>query len=125
MIIPDVLAAFVRMLEPLDVEIYGYFPDAPNVPCLIVFFEEVPFDLTDDATYVIRIVGGTTEMQGAQNAVFQLMTDIVDLIDADNTLGGAVSSVLPDRMRDWGIAPTAEGRVRYLQADIVCNVLTQ
>ena len=124
---PDILAAFKTLLEPLGVQVYDFVPESPSVPCIIVYPETVPYDRTQPGVYIIWCLAGTVEAQGAQATLMQWLSDddgsIVALIDEDNTLGGVVDSVLPVEVRNWGIAPTQEGRPRLVQAELVCHVL--
>jgi hypothetical protein len=126
--IPAVLAAFKTTLEPLGVHLYDYVPDSPNTPCVIIYAERVPYAVTQGATFVLWCLSGQVETAGAQARMMSWLSDdtddsIVSLLDADHTLGGTVSSVLPVEVRRWGAAPTQEGRPRLLQAEIVCEVL--
>ncbi len=125
--IGEILNAFSGVLGELEgVQVYDHVPESPNVPALIVYCERWPYNRTEDATFVILCLAGTTETQGAQAQLMDWLSDdgdtsICALIDADNTLGD-VCDVLPLEVRNWGISPAQDGRPRYLQAEIVCNV---
>ncbi len=126
--LPDALSAFSDMLATLDVQVYNFVPDSPIPPCLVVYPERWTYSATEDMTFIVWCLAGTQEMKGAQDRMMRWLSDegsesIIAAIDADSQLGGVVSSVLPLEVRNWGVAPTADGRARLLQAELVCNVL--
>ncbi len=125
--LPEVFEAFKRLLEPLGCEIYDHVPENPNVPCIIIVPERIPYDITQGMTVVLWCLTGMVETKGAQQDLLAWLDDssgsIVALIDADNQLGGVVSSVCPLEVRTWGVAPFGDGRPRYWQAELVCDVL--
>lgn len=124
--IQEILGGFKTLLESLDVQVYDYVPSSVVAPCVIVYCERWPYALTEDATFVIQCFAGDVETQGAQERLMDWLSDtgetsIAQLIDADNTLGD-ICDVLPLEVRNWGISQT-DGRARYVQAEIVCNVI--
>ncbi len=126
--IPGVWAAFKDMLETVGIQVYDYVPDSTMMPCAIVYPERWPYNITEEMTWVILCLIGTGEVQGAQSTLMSWLSDegpdsIVAAIDADSQLGGVVSGVLPLEVRNWGYPNISDGRPRYLQAELVCNVL--
>lgn len=127
----DVATAFKAALDGgVDAQVYDYLPDSPNYPAICVVMDPgsmFPYDVTAPTTFVIWCMVGTVEEQGAQAKLDQWLSDddnnsIVAILDANNTLDGVVSSVLPVGVRNWGIHPVREGGPRVLQAELVCNV---
>ncbi len=125
--LPEIYAAFKRTLEPLGCQVYDQVPDAPNAPCIMVYPGPIQYDETQPMEVIIWCLAGNGETKGTQA---QLLTwldtgpgSIVELIDADSQLGGAVSSVIPIEVRKWGTVFVSEGRSRYWQAELVCDVL--
>ncbi len=126
--LPEILTAFGDMLDVLDVQVYNFVPDTSNFPCVIVYPERWTFDTNEDMTFILWCQFGSIETQGAQEALMTWLSDegpdsIIAAIDADSQLGGIISSVIPLEVRNWGFAPGSDGRARYLQAELVCNVL--
>ncbi len=126
--LPDVLAGFKDVLETIGIQVYNFVPDSTMMPCVVVYPERWTFDVTEDMTFIIWCLIGTGETQGAQDALMGWLSDegpdsIVAALDADSQLGGVVSSVLPLEVRNWGYPSIADGKPRYLQAELVCNVL--
>lgn len=125
--IPTVLTAFKTALASLGVQVTDYVPDSPNVPSIAVYAESWPFARSEDATFVLWCVAGTVDMEDAQNKLMTWLSDdagsIAALLDANSTLSGAVSSVLPYELRNWGIMAVQEGRPRLVQAELVVKVL--
>lgn len=128
--IQDILTALKDTLAPLGVDLYDYVPDSPNVPCVAVYCERWPYaapDPNDQPVFKLWCVAGTVDMQGAQEQLMGWLSDdgetsIVALLDADSTLDDLVGSVLPVEAT-WSIQSTAEGRPRYVQAEITLHVL--
>ena len=126
--IPEILDGFAETFESHPAEVFAYVPDSIIPPAVCVYCEQWPYDTTADATFILLCVLGTGDMQDAQAQLMGWLSDtgptsLVALIDADNTLDGAVSSVLPFEVRNWGLMPVQEGRPRLLQAELVCHVL--
>lgn len=128
-------AGIKDLLEPVDnIRVYGYVPDAPNVPCLIVYPERIPYGSTydgkNDPTCIIWCLAGTVSMKGAQERIDAWLNDtgsssILAAIDSDPTLGGAVDSAQVEEVRNYGVLQLreTEGAPRYLSAEIVVSVL--
>jgi len=126
--IGDVLAALKELFAGLgEVQVYDHVPDSLVLPAVVVYVERWPFAVTEEATFVAWCITGTVETKGAQQHLMDWFSDgpgsVCGLIDADNTLGGLVSYVLPLEMRQWGNDPVQEGRARHVQGQIVLNVM--
>lgn len=121
----EITAAMKAALEPLGVEIYDYMPDGPTFPCVAIYPEAWPYDLTQDATFVCWCAVATTDMQGAQQTLSDWLdgdVSIPGLLTADDRLGQLIGSLVPIEFRNWGAVELANGS-RVLQAEVVVNVL--
>lgn len=121
-----VCTALARALEDLGAQTYDYEPDSVVAPAIAIYPERWPIaDTTADCTFIIECFAGTTDTQSAQQQMMQWLGDgensVALAIEADSTLGGAVSDAIALEVRRYGIKPS-EGP-RYLSAEIVCNVL--
>ena len=130
--IQTVLGAFKTALEPFTdvthVQVYDHQSDSPVIPSVSVTLKTWPYDLTIPATVSLWCVVGTTEAQGAQADLLGWLSDtgptsLVALIDANNTLSGAVSSVMPVETNNYGMVTLPNGTTRVLQGELVCEVL--
>jgi hypothetical protein len=114
------------VLADLDCQIYDFIPDSPLTPCVAVTVQRWPYSEIEDAQFVLWCIAGAVETKGAQERLMNWADSpsgsIKSLIDADSTLGGVVSNVLPLEF-SWSINPVQEGQARYVQGQIVLNVL--
>lgn len=121
--IPAILTGFKAVLEGLEgVEVYDYWPESPNFPCVLTILERIPWDHTESATFVSYFMCGMTDTQSAQLQLMDLVVNATDLIVEHGTLDGAVSSVIPLEVRSWSPEQVQEGRPRYWQAEQVWDV---
>ncbi len=122
----EVLTALKGVLADLGVQVYDFIPDSPVTPCVAVTVQRWPYSEVEDATFVLWCIAGAVEMQGAQERLMNWADSPTEsiraLIDADATLGGVVSNVLPLEF-SWSIDPVQEGMPRYVQGQLVLNVL--
>lgn len=121
-------AALAAWATTNGVQVFDYVPDSWNPPCVAIYPETIPYDRTAGARWVLVCVTGSVETQGAQARLQSWLaetgtTSIVAVIDANHSLSGAVSSVLPLEVRRYGMMPTQDGRPRLLQAELVCDIL--
>ncbi len=126
--IPDVFTALRNTLTDFDGDVYDCVPDSINPPCIGMYVEDWPFDWTAEATVILWCIAGATDERGAQERLGAWLSDsgtdsLVSMLDADNRLGGVVSSVRPANVRNWGAMQVQEGRARLLQAELVLAIL--
>lgn len=123
----DVCDAFKEALNPLPgVQVYSHMPPSPNLPALIIYPQQWPYDVTAEKTIAVWCVAGEVESQGAQAQLNAWLAEEGDssvyaAILADQSLGGKVATVLPFEIRNWGIVSMADGR-RVVQAEILFEV---
>ena len=123
----ETFSALKERLEPLGCTVYSFVPEVPVAPCIILYPGPIPYDVTQGMTVIVWCISGMVDTKGAQERLLAWLDDgpesIVAFIDADPTLGGVVSSIIPIEVRSFGSPPVAEGRPRYWQAELVCDVL--
>jgi hypothetical protein len=133
--------AIKQSLDGLELQVYDYVPDSPNVPCLIVYPRPFDYDSTytastgatvahsNDITFVVMCLAGTVNMKGAQQTLDGWLSDtgassVKAAIETDEELGGVVSSVDVTRVDSYGTIQLQDGGTRYLSAEILVEVLT-
>lgn len=125
--IADILSAVKQVLLDLGVQVYDFVPDSQNLPCVIIYPENIDLDVPNRYTIVIWCLAGRIDEQFAQSQ----LSDWLDPVDgqittallADSTLGGTVGSLLALNVRNWQPAVVADGRPAYWQAQLVCEVI--
>lgn len=123
-VIISALVAFKATFEQLDdLEAPEMWPESPNVPCVITRVETIDWDFTNPSTFVSHFLVGATDSDAAQRLLLRSVGDAVLAIDNDNTLAGAVSSVIPLEMRNFAPGQAQEGRTRVWEAEQVWSVL--
>jgi hypothetical protein len=126
--ISDITAAFKSVLEQLDdVQVYDFVPDSQNLPCVIVYPENIELDVPNRFTFIVWAMTGKIDERGAQDRLSEWLSPDGDIIAALNdnlTLDGVVDSCSTLEVRNWRPAVVADGRPAYWQAELVCEVLT-
>jgi len=110
------------------VQVYDYVPDSQNPPCVCVYPEAIPYDFSANCTWILWLLSGKVEEQGAQARMLGWIADtgptsIIAALDANHSLTGTVSSTLPLELRGYGAAPVTAGGTPYMQARLVYHVL--
>lgn len=124
--IQAISTALLTVLEDLNIHLYDYGPDQLSPPAAYIFPENIPYhlDFTGDAEpiWVIRILAASTNTQGGQVELNELITSAVAAITADNTLGSVVQSAIVREMRNYGVLQLPDS-TRYYAADLVVGIL--
>ncbi len=130
--IQSVSTAIAAVLANLGLHQYDYGPDSPVSPAAFIYPMDVPeyqatFDGEIAANFVIRFLISSVGSQGGQKQLNDLISptgagSAVALIQADNTLGGLVSSLLITSMRDYGVLSLPDGVTRYYSAELIVEV---
>lgn len=109
-------------------QVDDFVADTPKPPCVAFYPETVPYDITAPCRWIAWCSTGTIEEQGAQARLLGWLaetgaTSLIQVIDQNHSLSGAVSSVIPLEVRGYGVSPVQQGRPRFLQAQLVFDVL--
>jgi hypothetical protein len=116
------------LAQASGVRVYDTVPDNPQVPCIIVIPETVRYGQTfsGEATcrFVLQILAASVNSRGGQQTLDGLISDsgdqsVVQLLEADPTLGGTVSMCSPIEVRSYG---TVGDTVRYYSAEMTVDV---
>ncbi len=131
--IGQIRQAIADACDTLDIEVSPLITLDIPAPCVMVAPEDIPdygTDFTGGFTlpFVIWCFVPATDFAGGQDVLDAWLSDetaesIPGAIEADNTLGGAVSSCLVSSVTDYGIISTEDGR-QFVQAKIHLEVLS-
>jgi hypothetical protein len=125
----EVMDAAAETLTALaGVEVYGYPPDKPETPCLIVEWPET----VDVVTYFgdssgtiilpVRVVVPHVDDRSSALALQELLIETLAVLEADPTLGDVVSSATATTVTDFGKLTINEALVG-LSAVVTLEVL--
>jgi hypothetical protein len=125
--IQAISTALASELEQLGIHLYDYGPDAMIPPAVYIYPETITYHDafspdTAEPTWVIRILAASTQSQGGQVQLNELITSVADAITAANTLGDVVQSAIVREMRNYGVLQLPDS-TRYYAADLVVGIL--
>lgn len=127
--IQAISTALMGELEDLGLHLYDYGPDALNPPAAYIYPESIPYHETfttagdlAEPTWVIRILAASTNTQGGQKQLNELITSVAAAIGGGNTLGAVVSGATVRSMRNYGVLQLPD-TTRYYAADLVVGIL--
>jgi hypothetical protein len=120
-----VAAAFAATLEPaVGVKVHQWMPEILNPYCLVVNrpvsvnYGAVAFG-ADEGEVPVVVVGGVE----TEPAIDALKMTARDAVEADPTLGGAVTKAWPILERNW-LNRVGAGGLQLLTVDLVFTVVT-
>lgn len=124
--------ALVRALNHISgLEFYATVPDAPIVPCVIVYPDSITyhemFDGLSHATFVLHILGAAADTIDGQETLDAYLASsgplsIKEAIDLDSTLGGAVGAAWVTELREYGTVQPNDGGSRFYSAQLMVEV---
>ncbi len=121
---PEVIfTGLATTLWDLPIDVYQFWRDAVNPPCLLSYMVNMPRDGIQPAEFVSVILVGMTDEASAQQQCYDLATRAAELVDADHTLAGAVSSAWCRAFRNSRPWPMQDGRQRMWSLELVWDVL--
>lgn len=129
--IQAISTAIAGQLGSLGLHVYDYATDEPNAPCVYIYpsaeGDPEKFAGANVPKFIVRFLIASTQTQGGQKALNTLIStgvtgSAIDKLTSPNTLGGAVSSVRVEMMRNYGVVTLADSR-RYFSAELVLDVL--
>jgi len=125
--IQAISTALADVLEDLNINLYDYGPDAMQPPAAYIYPENVQFNVVaptgvDEATWIIRILAASTNTQGGQTQLNDLIDAAVPAISDANTLNDVVQSAIVREMRNYGVLQLPD-TTRYYAADLVVGIL--
>lgn len=113
-----------------DVYVYRYAPDTVQAPCVIVFLPEL-VDLRESRTagtrrYVLplQLRVQRVNAETANDALDELLDQVIDGLLADVTLYGTVDSLDPYQADTFGLVEVDNG-IEYLACNLHVEVLAQ
>lgn len=109
-------------LSSLPCEVYDFWRDSVNPPCLNTYMGLVPRDATQPAEFVSVVMVGMTDEASAQSQCYDLATQAANLVEANHTLTNAVSAAWCSSFRNSRPWPPQEGRQRMWSLEVVWNV---
>ena len=109
--------------------VYSTVPDAPSVPCAVIYPDSIQYGRTLDGTgnvrMVIQVLAAAINSQAGQDALDGYCADsgatsIFATIESDPTLGGACQNAQVTEMRSYGVTGDS---TRYYSAELVVDIL--
>jgi hypothetical protein len=125
-----VSTAIVDALSGLNVRAYDYGPDDPVSPAAFVYPLDIvqyfaTFDGTADVNMCVRFLVSSVATRAGQAELNGFISpgvgSAVTALQADNTLGGVVSTSRVTSMRNYGVVTLADG-IRYYSAELIVEV---
>lgn len=109
-------------LGSMNAQVYGFWRDAVDPPCINTFLSQMPRDATKPAEFVSVVMVGMTDEASAQSQCYDIATQAANLVDANQSLSGAVSSAWCKTFRNSRPWPVQEGRQRMWSLEVVWDV---
>lgn len=116
-------------LAGLGIRVYDYGPDAPSSPAAYIYPLDIPeyhatFEGHVTANFAVRLLVQSTASKSGQAQLNGLISPsgVPAALEADETLGGAVSSTMVTGMRGYGIEQLPDGATRFYTAELVLEV---
>jgi hypothetical protein len=109
--------------------VYGTVPDAPSVPCAVVYPDQIQYGRTLDGTanirMVVQVMVAAVNSQGGQDSLDGYLADsgstsIFTTIENNPTLGGVCQNAHVTEMRSYGVVGDS---TRYYSAELVVDIL--
>ncbi len=118
-----VFVGLAAVLADLPVDVGVFWRDAVNPPCIVSYMVQMPRDGIQPAEFVSVVLVGMTDEASGQDQCYDIATKAANLVDADHTLGGAVSSAWCRAFRNSRPWPIQDGRQRMWSLELVWDVL--
>lgn len=130
--IGDIRTGIAATLKDFDLKTFRYPPDSPNPPCAYVDLLSVPeyhstFNGAVHYQFIVRLLVSGLDAESGQ-AALDLLIDAegdgsaVDAIEADQTLGGIVDSVMVESLRNKGIVVSPDADRRFFGAELLLDI---
>lgn len=109
--------------------VYATVPDAPAVPCAVIYPDQIQYGRTFDGTanirMVVQVMVAAVNSQGGQDMLDGYLADsgassIFTTIENDPTLGGRCLNAHVTEMRSYGVVGDS---TRYYSAELVVDIL--
>lgn len=109
-------------LGAMQAEVYEFWRDAVNPPCIVTYMGQMPRDATQPTEFVSVVMVGMTDEESGQSQCYDIANEAADLVDADHSLDGTVSSAWCRAFRNSRPWPLPEGRQRMWSLEMVWDV---
>lgn len=129
--IGNVRAALAGALtDALGIQAYDYVPDSIHGTGAYVypdaFAYHADFDNDTNPDFIVRLLVSSVATRGGQQELDTLIStsgtgSVIAAIEADDTLGGVISSCKVAALRNYGVLTLPDG-VRYFSAELVIEV---
>ena len=116
------VAGLKTALSSMGAEVYDFWRDSVNPPCINTFMAQMPRDATQHAEFVSVVMVGMDDEASGQSQCYDIATQAANLVDANHTLSGAVSSAWCRTFRNSRPWPVQEGRQRMWSLEVVWDV---